>query len=98
MLRARKNSRTLSSGLASAPTTHLLPQQSDWRWKRAVDATAMARDAHLNGFPDRDWMPTCADRRGMELIAVRGASEPVVTSGDLGQAICVLRRPFLDPD
>jgi len=47
----------------------------------------------LNVFIDRDALPVWAQHLGLELIEIRGAAEVITPEGNLGQALCVLRKP-----
>ena len=38
-------------------------------------------------------MSSLAERLGLELVAIHGGREAVVPEGNLGQALCVLRKP-----
>ena len=48
---------------------------------------------HMNVFHDRAFLPLWAERLGLELVAIHGGREAVVPEGNLGQALCVLRKP-----
>jgi SAM-dependent methyltransferase len=47
----------------------------------------------MNVFHDRAFLPIWAARLGMDVVDIRGAAEVIAPEGNLGQALCVLRKP-----
>jgi SAM-dependent methyltransferase len=66
-------------------------------WQVFADTLAATKARQvfpLNVFIDRDALPVWADHLGLEVVDIRGGAEVIVPEGNLGQAVCVLRKPL----
>lgn len=62
-----------------------------------LDTVEVARQrvlSPLNVFLDRGAIALWAEQLGLELVEIRGGGDEVVAEGNLGQALCVLRKPL----
>jgi SAM-dependent methyltransferase len=62
-----------------------------------LDTVAAAKakaEAPMNTFIDREAIGVWADSLGLETIEIRDGADAIVAEGNLGQSVCVLRRPL----
>lgn len=58
-----------------------------------LEAAKAQRVAPMNVFIERNAIQVWAERLGMEIVEIRDGGDHVVAEGNLGQSLCVLRKP-----
>ncbi|MDZ4374263.1 MAG: class I SAM-dependent methyltransferase [Phenylobacterium sp.] len=62
-------------------------------FRDTVEHAKKRTEMPLNVFLDRETLAIFAQELGLEVVDIRGGSEPIVAQGALGQALCVFEKP-----